>query len=217
MKAKNVSLKEWKSSKIMIYETAGKLYIFRKLLFRRFIFKKFSFNRSKIKKIIVILWYKYSEISTWVCSWKNSRFSEKSQLFNSAESEKKLVANVFEKNLRFECKSQIWEKTQKLVWVWDCYWFGGTESWEKLSFSEKSQIWVNLSVGGPRPRSLPFFPCTSFTSMLWTMWTFTPYIVKVSNISYVFWSLQLVVFFRNIANKYSYVTATHKVWLVFRC
>ena len=53
MKAINVSLKEEKSSKIMIYETACKLYIFRKLLFRRIIFKKFSLNQSKIKKIIV--------------------------------------------------------------------------------------------------------------------------------------------------------------------
>ena len=27
--------------------------------------------------------------------------------------------------------------------------FGGTVWWEKLKFSEKSQIWENLSVGGP--------------------------------------------------------------------
>ena len=149
----NVSLKEEKNWKIMIYETACKLYLFRKLLFRRLIFKKFSLNRSKIKKIIVILLYIYSEISTWDCSWNNSRFSEKSQLFNSAESEKMLVAHTFEKNLRFECKSQIWVQISdlrknskvslslRLLLVWWHIILRKTQIFWEISDLSKSQRW----------------------------------------------------------------------------
>ena len=146
MKAMNVSLKAEKVRKLWFMKLLAN-YIFRKLLFRWIIFKKFSLNRSKIKKIIVILWYKYSEISTWVCSWKNSRFSEKSQLYNSAESEKKLVAHTFEKNLRFECKSQIWEKNSKvslslrLLLVWWHRILRKTQIFWEISDLSKSQRW----------------------------------------------------------------------------
>ena len=56
-----------------------------------------------------------------------------------------LVARTFEKISDLRTNTEF-EFEKKL--------FGGTLWWEKLKFSEKSQIWENLSVGGPEARSL---------------------------------------------------------------
>ena len=87
----------------MIYETACKLYI---LFESCYLDNKFSIKLNLIEaKLRKLLQFNDLNILRFLLETaleKNSRISEKSQLFNLAESEKRLVAHTFEKNLRFK-------------------------------------------------------------------------------------------------------------------
>ena len=116
----------------------------------------FTFMKIKIYELICkrrLQWKKLIEILSEVTICQSHHFLKNFRFYSSGEAEKMLVARTFEKNLRFEKKLQMSLSLRK-------HSFGGTVWWEKLKFSEKSQIWENLSVGGPEARSLiDLAPC----------------------------------------------------------
>lgn len=64
------------------------------------------------------------------------------------------------RNLRFKKKKNLKTSLSLRKSI-----FGGTVGWEKLKFSEKSQIWENFSVVGPEARILTLYKHPSSYSM----------------------------------------------------
>ena len=112
----------------------------------------FTFMRIKIYELTCKRHLKKNWDFIWGYYLPVSIFSEKSQLLYLRWGWKNVGGtHIWE-------KSQIWEKTRGWVWVWEKIYLVAHFGEEKLKFSEKSQIWENLSVGGPEASTLCTLP-----------------------------------------------------------
>ena len=108
------------------------------------------FVESGLTAIFCELIHVYSVFET--ANYLSQDFLRKLRLLDSGEIVKTLVARTFWENSEMWEKTQKCEKNSKTEVSLRKFYFGGTVGWEKLKFSEKSQIWENLSVGGPQAR-----------------------------------------------------------------
>ena len=109
-----------------------------------------NFVESRLSAIFCELIHVYSVFETAI--YLSQDFLRKLRRLDSGEIVKTLVARTFWENSEMWEKSQKCEKNSKTEVSLRKFYIGGTVRWEKLKFSEKSQIWENLSVGGPQAR-----------------------------------------------------------------